>query len=191
MSKNSVPSRLLQAENALLLVVDIQEKLLAALPAAESLVQRTGILIEVFRELELPILISEQYPQGLGHTVPALLQRLPASASILEKSAFGCGQDVQITDFLTASQRSQILVCGVETHVCVNQTVHQLLAAGYQVHLAEDATCSRHSEDQAIAISKMRQSGVIPSSTEMAMFELLGTSRHPLFKSLQALIKSR
>lgn len=162
---------------------------MSALPEPQSLVERTGILIEACRQLEVPIVVTEQYPKGLGPTVPALLERLPATVPVLEKSAFGCGQDPQVTAVIQEAQCPQILVCGIETHICVNQTVHQLLAQGYQVHLIQDAVSSRHYRDHEIALAKMQQSGAIPSGVEMALFELLGTSRHPLFKPLQAMVK--
>lgn len=182
-------SRLLRPESALLLVVDIQEKFLSVLPEPERLIERTGILIEACRQLELPIVVTEQYPKGLGHTAAALADALPSSAVILEKAAFGCGQDPQVSAHLAALNRPQVMVCGIEAHICVNQTVHQLLASGFQVHLMQDAISSRHYRDFEIAVAKMQQSGAIPSGVEMALFELMTTSRHPLFKPLQALVK--
>lgn len=184
------PNRpLLQPEQVLLLVVDLQERFAPAIPAWDGVVRRCGQLIEGCALLDIPVVVSEQYPQGLGHTVPAIQQRLPAHAARFEKTTFGCGADPQIQQALAEKNRSQILVCGIETHVCVNQTVHQLLAAGYQVHLVENAVASRHTEDSQIALARMRQSGAIPTSVEMALFELMGVARHPQFKAIQALIK--
>lgn len=189
--RNSAPlaPRLLNPENAVLLVVDIQEKFLPGLAEPQMILERVGILAEVCQQLGLPIVVTEQYPKGLGHTAAALAKRLPDTAVILEKAAFGCGRDAGITNHLAGLQRSQILVCGIETHICVNQTVHQLLESGYQVHLVQDAVSSRHDRDHEVALAKMLQSGAIPACVEMALFELLGTSRHPLFKQLQALVK--
>ena len=182
-------SRLLNPENTVLLVVDIQEKFIPVLPEPEKLLERVGILVEICRQLAIPIVVTEQYPKGLGHTAAALVERLPETAIILEKSAFGCGREPEIFNQLSTLKRSQVLVCGIEAHICVNQTVHQLLEAGYQVHLVQDAVSSRHARDQEIALAKMQQSGAIPACVEMTLFELLGTSRHPQFKQLQALVK--
>jgi len=182
-------SRLLNPENTVLLVVDIQEKFLSVLPEPQTLLERVGVLVETCRQLGIPIVVTEQYPKGLGHTASALAERLPDTAVTLEKAAFGCGRDPEIFNHLAGLKRSQVLVCGIETHICVNQTVHQLLESGYQVHLVQDAVSSRHYRDHETALAKMQQSGAIPACVEMALFELLGTSRHPLFKQLQALVK--
>jgi nicotinamidase-related amidase len=182
-------ARLLNQENAVLLVVDIQERFLPVLSEPEMLLERTGILIAACSQLHIPVLVTEQYPKGLGPTAGQLLQALPPSALVMEKAAFGCGQEPEISARLSAMKRPQVMVCGIEAHICVNQTVHQLLALGFQVHLMLDAIRSRHNRDREIAVAKMQQSGAIPSGVEMALFELLGTSRHPQFKSVQALVK--
>lgn len=182
-------SRLLQADQAVLLVVDIQEKFATVLDDFERIVDRTGILMQACIQLNIPVVVSEQYPKGLGYTVPALRHILPANATILEKTAFGCGQDPTILTHLQTLQRSQVMVCGLESHVCVNQTVHQLLSHSFQVHLIQDAVAARHKHDHKTALAKMQQSGAIPSCVEMALFELMGDARHPCFKPLQALIK--
>jgi len=182
-------SRLLRPDSAVLLMVDIQEKFLPVLPNAASLVERAGILIELCEKLEIPIVVSEQYTKGLGHTAAALSAKLPASASIFEKAAFGCGEECDISGRLAELNRPQVIVCGIETHICVNQSVHQLLCLGYQVHVVQDAVSSRFARDHEIGLAKMQQSGAIPTGVEMVLFELLQTSLHPLFKPLQALVK--
>jgi nicotinamidase-related amidase len=173
----------------MLLVVDIQEKFAAAINDFERVVERTGILIQACGQLGVPVVVSEQYPKGLGHTVPELSALLPPDATVLEKTAFGCGRDPQILAHLESLGRSQVMVCGLESHVCVNQTVHQLLAHAFQVHLIQDAIVARHQRDHKTALAKMQQSGAIPSGVEMALFELMADARHPSFKSLQSLIK--
>jgi nicotinamidase-related amidase len=188
MPNSHTASRLLQADQAVLLVVDIQEKF-AALDEFDRIVERTRILIQACTQLEIPVVVSEQYPKGLGHTVAALHTELPANAVILEKTAFGCGQDPAILDHLQRLQRTQVMVCGLESHVCVNQTVHQLLGHSFQVHLIQDAVTARHKRDHNIALAKMQQSGAIPSCVEMALFELMQDAKHACFKSLQTLIK--
>lgn len=185
----NTPSRLLSPEHSLLLVVDIQERFVPVIVDWERLVTRAGILVRACDRLGVPVVVSEQYPKGLGHTVEALTQCLPPGAAVMEKTAFGCGKDLDIQRYLAAQGRPQVMVCGIETHVCVNQTVHQLLSEGYQVHLIQDAVSSRNPRDAEPAMAKMIQSGAIPSSVEMALFEMMGTARHADFKELQALVK--
>ena len=181
---------MLSVDNSVLLVVDIQEKFAPILPDSERLIQNAGILIDAARELGVPIVVSEQYPKGLGHTVPQLLEKLPAeNAAVLEKTAFGCFEDSGIRAHLAALGRRQVLVCGLETHICVNQTAHQLLHAGYEVHIAEDAVASRAEQNREIALRKLRHSGAIASCVEMALFEWIADAKHPRFKQVQALIK--
>jgi nicotinamidase-related amidase len=161
-------SRMLGPERSLLLVIDIQEKFVPVIPGYERLVARAGILIRACNRLEVPVIVSEQYPKGLGHTVPELRQVLAPDTAVMEK---------------------KIMACGIEAHVCVNQTVHQLLSEGYQVHLMRDAIASRNPDDAEIALAKMIQSGAIPGCVEMALFEMMTTAHHPGFKELQALVK--
>ncbi len=183
------PNRLLHPDRAVLLVIDIQEKFTPVIHKAERLIERTRIMIETARQLELPVVVSEQYPRGLGPTAKELAEILPENVTVLEKTAFGCLGDEDITAHLKSLGRDQIMVCGIEAHVCVNQTVHQLLAAGYEAHLIQDAVSAREKRNLGIGLAKMTQSGAIPSCTEMALFELMGNSLHPCFKPIQALIK--
>lgn len=187
-----VPSRvsqLLNPENSVLLVVDVQEKLLPAMADPEKLVESTGILIQACGLLKVPIIVSEQVPQKLGATFGGLKKHLPLEAAIFGKATFGCGEDPDLMAFLASLNRKQIILCGLETHICVSQSAHQLLQEGYQVHLITDAAQSRHKKNHKVALEKMRQSGVVPSTVEMALFELLGTSANPAFRAIQALIK--
>lgn len=189
MTQSTSISRLLQPEESMLLVVDIQEKLLAAMPDAEKFLAKTVALLEGAARLQLPVVVSEQYPKGLGHTEASVKGHFPANVNVLEKISFGCGQDAEILSYLQHLGRKQILLCGLETHICVNQTAHQLLQKGFQVHLMTDATRSRDKKDYKTALAKMDRSGVILSSVEMALFELLGSASHPEFKAVQALVK--
>ncbi len=182
-------ARLLTPEQALLMVVDVQERFASAMPDYARLIERTGILLQVFNTLNVPVVVSEQYPKGLGHTVPELSRYFSPETIVFEKTAFGCGRDTAILNALAAAERTQIVVCGIEAHICVSQTVHQLLMGGYQVHLVQDAVASRNAKDAEIGIAKMLQSGATPSSVEMALFEMLGNAKHPHFKELQALVK--
>lgn len=156
---------------------------------AERVLNKTGILIQACGQLEVPILVSEQYPKGLGPTHPDLRKLLPSQSLILEKTAFGCLREPSITDALGKLNRKQVVLVGMETHVCVSQTAHQLLEHEYQVHVVQDAVLSRHKKNYKTGMAKMLQSGVIPASTEMVLFELLNDAQHPAFKSVQNLVK--
>lgn len=182
-------SRLLNAGESVLLVVDLQERLLSAMDQAERLVRNASILVKACSRLGVPVVVSEQYPQGLGPTASEIKAVLPEGATVLEKTAFGCLGDCGIRDHLDKLGRRQVILCGIEAHVCVNQTAHQLLEAGYQVHLAQDTTGSRSKKDYKTALLKMAQGGVIPSNVEMILFELLADARHEAFKEIQAFVK--
>ncbi len=181
--------RLLSPESSCLLVVDIQEKFIPVIHEYERVVAKTRIMLEAAGILGVPVIVSEQYPKGLGHTVSALVDAFPLKSEVLEKTAFGCHADAGMAGKLKELGRKQVVVVGIEAHVCVNQTVHQLLGAGYQVHLIEDALGSRSPENRETGIIKMRASGAIPSCVEMALFEWMGDAKHPHFKDVQALIK--
>lgn len=183
------PSRLLNPQDCVLLVVDIQQKFANVLDDWARLVERTGILVEACTQLNIPILVSEQYPKGLGATESMLVQKLPSSARLFEKMTFGCGAVPEFQAHLAGLNRKQVIVCGLEAHICVSQSVHQIIAQGYQVHLAQDAIASRSKSDWKAAMAKMQQSGAVPSCVEMMLFELLGSAEHPAFKFIQSLIK--
>lgn len=182
-------NRLLSVENSVLLVVDVQEKFIDVVHEGEKLVEKTGILVQAASELGVPVVVSEQYTKGLGFTAPEVKALLPENTVVLEKAAFGCLADEAIRQHLTGLDRKQVLVCGLEAHVCVSQTVLQLLAEGYEVHVAYDAVTSRHKKSIKIALAKLEQAGAVPCSVEMALFEWMRCSTHPSFKTIQALIK--
>ncbi|MBX2860686.1 MAG: isochorismatase family protein [Vampirovibrio sp.] len=181
--------RLLNLDQSLLLIVDVQEKFMPVVNRSEQFISQCRRMTQGAAALQLPVLVSEQYPKGLGHTVPELANDLPPGTPIMEKTAFGCLQDTAIRDKINSLNRNQIMLIGLETHVCINQTAHQLLEAGYQVHLLEDAITSRTQENHNIGLVKMRQSGIITSCVEAALFELMETATHPAFKTIQGLVK--
>lgn len=187
-------STLLSIETSALLIVDVQEKFLPGMHDPECLMLNLSRLIQGAERLNVPIVVTEQYPQGLGHTVAPLNALLPVSAKKLEKRSFGAMAEPGFLPVIQAAGlsetgRRQIILCGIEAHICVNQTAHQLLQGGFQVHLVQDAISSRTAENRQIGIHKMVQAGVIPTSTEMVLFELLETAAHPEFKFIQSLIK--
>jgi nicotinamidase-related amidase len=181
--------RILDIDKAALLVIDIQEAFRNVITGFSEMSARTSVAIRGFEILERPIFVTEQYPQGLGRTVEELLFGLPQDALIFDKTSFsGCGA-TGFVNGLNAAAVEHVAVCGLETHVCVNQTVHDLLDRGFSVHILTDCVGSRSDNDRAAGLLKMEGSGAIPSSVEMALFEMTAGSGHKHFKQIQALIK--
>lgn len=180
---------LLDSHEAMLLVIDIQEKFRPVLFNAQAVIENTRRMIAGCNELSVPVLVSEQYPQGLGETVPELKAALLTDTPVLAKTSFGCCGDEAMMDQLRRMNRRQVMVCGIEAHVCVNQTVVSLLQAGFDVHLIEDAIGSRNEANYHLALKKLAQWGAVPSGVEMALFELMRTAKHPSFKAIQQLVK--
>jgi nicotinamidase-related amidase len=171
---------LLARDRAALLIVDVQEAF-RRYAAFTTVAQACARLVQAARVLEVPTLVSEQYPQGLGHTAPELgLQGEPR----IEKTVFSA---VRAEGFDLAG-RDQVIVGGIETHVCVSQTVHDLLAAGVEVHVPADAVGSRHELDHERGLDRMQRAGATVSSVEAALFELLERAGTPEFKAVQKLI---
>jgi nicotinamidase-related amidase len=146
-------------------------------------------MVTAAKLLNLPIIVTEQYPKGLGHTAQEILDALPDSVEIIEKTTFSsCG----VTPFQSQLKdvgAKQVIVCGIEAHICVNQTVHDLIANGFQVHLLTDCITSRRADNKQTAIRKMELAGAIPSFLEMAVFEMMRDAKHEQFKAIQGLIK--
>jgi nicotinamidase-related amidase len=177
---------LLDPRQAALVVIDVQERLMPHIDRGEEIIEQCRRLVVGAKLLGVPVIATAQYVKGLGPIVPEL-QAVLEGAPIIEKrefSAFGR------QEFLNAvAGHSQLLLCGVETHVCVNQTANDALAAGHAVHVAADAVGSRTEENRRIGLEKMRTAGAVLTSTEAALFELLRTSEHPQFKAISALVK--
>lgn len=184
-----VHPNILKPDSTVLVVVDIQEAFLFPIDDAAAIASKTATAIKGFLELGLPIIVTEQYPKGLGHTVDEIKRVLPDDFDYVEKSSFSsCGAESFLKK-LEAASTKQILLCGLETHICVNQTAHDLLNRGFEVHLLTDCVGSRFTSDREAGIRKMELSGVIPSSVEMALFELMRDAKHEKFKAVQNLIK--
>lgn len=181
-------ANLLDPGDTALLIIDVQEKFRSAMSGFEAMVAGCCRLARTFRTLELPILLTEQYPKGLGSTVSELAEAL-GTFSAPEKTAFSSYRCEGIAEKLRELGTSSVLVCGIEAHVCVNQTVHDLLDEDYAVHVAADAVQSRKGEDRDIALRKMDFSGAILTTTEMAAFELLADAKHERFREVQAYFK--
>ncbi len=175
----------LDAERAALVVIDVQEAFRKALPSFDSIAAATGTLVRGAGAIGMPILVTEQYPSGLGATVPEVADHLPEGTKALEKVRFSAAE----AGGFDLGGRDQVLVCGIEAHVCVNQTVLDLLAEGVEVHVAADAVGSRAEANRVLGLERMERAGAIPTSVEMALFELLGGSDAAAFKQVQELVK--
>lgn len=179
---------LMSAATSCLLVVDIQERLLPSMAAPGAVVDNTAVLLKAARRLDVPVLVSEQYPRGLGAIVPDLMPLLAADEKI-EKLHFSCMGDQGFAARFRALGRKQAVVTGLEAHVCVLQTVEDLLASGTETFVVEDATSSRTEKNHAAAMARLREAGARVVTTEMVVFEWLGKAGTPAFKELSALIK--
>ena len=179
----------LDPERAIVVVVDLQEAFREPIFEFEKIVARAAIVVQAARLLNLPLLVTEQYPQKLGATVPEIKSVLPAGMAIVDKTAFSCCGASVFMEQLERLRRKQVMLCGIETHVCMSQTAHDLLARGYQVHVLEDCTSSRTPQNREIGLAKMRRSGALPSSSEMALFELMVDARHEHFRAISKLVK--
>jgi len=182
-------SKVLDAARTALLVVDVQEAFRGAICDFASVVSRIPVVIRGFQTLERPIFVTEQYPKGLGRTAREIASTLPAEFEYLEKSAFSSCGAAHLLENLRTSGITQVVLCGLETHVCVNQTAHDLLHLGFDVHLLTDCVASRFDRDKTAGLSKMFSSGVVPSSVEMALFEMMRDASHEKFKEVQGLVK--
>jgi nicotinamidase-related amidase len=174
----------LDPERTTLVVVDVQEAFRKAIPDFDRIAKATATLIEGAEAIGIPIVITEQYPKGLGETVPEIADHLPEGTEPLQKVCFSAA-DAEGFDL---GGRDQALVCGVETHVCVNQTALDLLGAGVEVQVAEDAVGSRFEENKRVGLHKMERAGAMMTSVETALFELLGRAGTDEFKRVQKLI---
>ena len=179
----------LELAQSALAVIDMQEAFRAKVANFTETAQRIAAMVTAAKLLQIPIVVTEQYPKGLGHTAIEIKEVLPEFVEIIEKTAFSsCGAGAFEAQLERAGAR-QVLVCGIEAHICVNQTVHDLLARGFQVHLLTDCITSRDTANKEVAFAKMKMAGAIPSSVEMALFELMRDAKHEQFKAIQNLIK--
>jgi nicotinamidase-related amidase len=182
-------SRLLDAARSALVVIDVQEGYRGHTVDHESMVRGVRTLISAAAIMEVPVLVTEQYPKGLGSTQPEIADALPAGTPIIDKLSMSCCGQPRFVAAVEALARPQIVVCGIEVHACVNQTVHELLARGYQVHVPLDAVSARHEPDLRAGWDKIVGSGAVPASVEMVCLEWVRTAESPRFKAIHALIK--
>ena len=175
----------LDRERAALVVIDVQEAFRKAIPGFDEIAAETAKLVEGAKALGLPVVVTEQYPKGLGETVAEVAEHLPDGVEPVEKVRFSAAE----ADGFGLDGRDQALVCGIETHVCVNQTVLDLLEQGIATHVVTDAVGSRTEANRELGLHRMERAGATLTSVETALFELLGGSDAPAFKEVQALVK--
>lgn len=181
---------LLNAETTILLVVDMQEKLLPLIPQHETLVASVELLIKAANLLDIPVICTEQYPRGLGATVAPVADQLKTPTR--EKTMFSCRQCLQLLQNEDeVEKRFQVVVVGIETHVCVQQTVLDLMGLGLDCFLAVDAVGSRYSLDREVALGRMETSGVTLTTAESILFEWCVDSRNEKFKQISQWVKDR
>ncbi|MFK7792889.1 MAG: isochorismatase family protein [Devosiaceae bacterium] len=185
---------LMKPDRSQLLIVDVQERLLPAMQDQEDVVSACAFLAKAAGLCSVPTLITEQYPAGLGHTLQAVLD-VCTKPQVVEKTAFSVAQDSKALDKLrkrrTDQRRDQIIICGVEAHVCVLQSALDLKGLGFDVFAVADAVSSRHLGSRDVALSRMAHAGIVPVTTEMVAFEWLGDAKAKAFKPISALVRER
>jgi nicotinamidase-related amidase len=175
----------LDPERAVLVVIDVQEAFRKAVPTFDEVAAASATLVRGATAVGIPVVVTEQYPRGLGSTVDEVAAHLPEGTSPLEKVRFSAAE----ADGFDLGECDQTLVCGIEAHVCVNQTVLDLIDEDVEVHVAADAVGSRTAANREVGLAKMERAGAIVTSVEMALFELLGGSDAEAFKQVQGLVK--
>ncbi len=183
---------LCNARSSQLIVVDVQDRLARAMPhdCLAPVLQQIGRLVDAARALDIPVIATRQYPQGLGETRPELSEHLPRDVELIDKTCFSCCSAKGFENLLVKrEERPQIVLAGLECHICVLQTASGLQHWGYRVFVAGDAVCSRTPAHRANALERMRDGGIIVTNTESVVFEWLGDATHPQFKDLTRMFR--
>lgn len=181
---------LVDAKRSQLLLIDVQERLVPTIDQKilESMQQQIILLLQAADLLNIPVGYSEQYPKGLGPTIPVLKNALPQQVQKMEKTSFSCCTTEGLDTFLTQGP-NQILIMGIESHVCVLQTAMELHSMGKQVFIIEDAICASHKRNHKNAIARMRQAGISITNMMSVMFEWMRDSNHPQFRAISKLLR--
>jgi nicotinamidase-related amidase len=180
---------MLTTANTVLIIIDIQGKLAHLMFQKETLFANAEKIIQGAQVLEIPIIWTEQVPEKLGPTIPELAGLLAESVRPISKACFSCCDQPSFMAELAALDRRQVLLAGIETHICVYQTALDLLQAGYEVQVVADAVSSRTAENRQLGLQRMQAAGAILTSTEMALFELLRVAAGPKFKAINQIVK--
>ena len=176
--------------DTLFVIIDIQEKLVNAIFNKNSCIHNITILAKSANILDIPVIITEQYPKGLGKTITDIQNNLQnTNIKYIEKTTFSAVNTEEFTQILEHYPQKQILLFGIETHICVNQTAEDLIRMGREVHIVKDACSSRSENEHVAGLERMKNKGAHILTTEIALFELIKTATHPKFKEIQTLIK--
>jgi nicotinamidase-related amidase len=176
-----------QKNNTTLLIIDVQERLRPAIAESESVIAAVNQLVQGAQILGLPILVTEQYPKGLGHTVPEVI--LPEGTPILEKICFSCMLSENVSQSLKSKSTKHLIIAGLEAHICVLKTTLDAIEQGYTVHVVAEAVSSRSLANKQLGLERMRQAGAFIVSIEMILFMLLEQAGTEEFKAISKLIK--
>lgn len=179
------------ADNSCFIIIDIQEKLMAAIPprVTTRVINNTLILLDAVKQLHIPIITTAQYPQGLGPLEKTISDSLPETGQCFDKTAFSCINAGGFSKYLKSLNKMQLVLAGIEAHICVLQSAFDLSREGYEVFVVVDATASRKAADYDSAITRMSRAGINIVNTESVLFEWLGDAAHPQFKALSRLIR--
>ena len=178
---------LINKETTALLVIDVQEKLMPVVQDAEQIFANVNRLIKGVTTINVPIVITEQYPKGLGNTCAEV--EIPEGIQPIEKICFSCIQSANVLEELKARNITSLIVCGVESHICVLKTTLEALEKNIEVHVVADAVSSRTTANKQLALERMRQSGAFIVSTEIILFQLIDEAGTDAFKTISRLIK--
>ena len=191
MSTDITNNLLCEIDHSCLVLIDIQEKLTATVPpkVRQRMERNAHRLLAAAGKLDIPVIATLQYPKGLGPMTPDLQNNLPPNTPVIEKTCFSCMAEPAFRDHLASLNRRQVLLLGMETHVCVLQTAMELKTSGYQPWVPVDATSARIRDNYDFGLTRLQYSGINVTSTESILFEWLRDSKHPLFKEISELIK--
>lgn len=184
-----MPNLMMDPNDSLLLLIDVQEKLWPHIENKDQVLHHCRVLLQGAPKLGIPVLVTEQYPKGLGPTLELLKEVQPEQATVCEKTSFGCLGDPDLFERIVRTGRSQLVLCGIETHVCVLQTALEALAKDFRVAVIADAVGSRVDSNRQLALDRLRAAGATIVSTEMILFEWMKTAKHSAFKEISALVK--
>jgi nicotinamidase-related amidase len=181
--------RMLDREDSVLVVVDVQEGYRNKIVEEERTIRCVRRLIEAAKVMGVPVLVTEQYPKGIGPTQPEIADGFPPDQCVISKMSMSCYRQPQFAEMLNGLHRRQVVLCGIEMHACINQTAHDLIERGYDVHVPYDAASSRFETDYRIGWEKLLGSGAVPATVEMICLEWVRTAEAPEFKAILKLIK--
>ena len=180
---------ILNIEDSVVMIIDVQEKLLNAVFNKAFLEKKATIIANTAKILGIPVIVTEQYPKGLGATVESLKEALPENTQYFEKTAFSALENKEVLEALKNSGKKQVIIFGIETHICVSQTTNALIQEGFEVSVIRDACGSRSELEYLAGLERMKDNGAHVLTTEIALFEWLKGAKHPKFKEVQMLIK--